>query len=148
MFIEKCRVGYDIIVQKDQVVAPCLICTMVSRGALTLILFIGACAPAAPPEDQISAVVVQTMIAETGPLTIDGTYHSMEGPWQRVAIDTTNIAWITGFRTDVIDATSGERLGDEFFCHSQLQLATSARLAVAATGIEEIRFPAGFGLPP
>ena len=115
--------------------------------AACLLFAVTACAPAAPPEDAISGVVIKTMTADTDPLAIDAVYHSMEGPWQRVLLDTSDVAWITGFRTDVVDAASGERLGDEFFCHSQLQLATTARLAVAATGIEEIRFPDGFGLP-
>lgn len=106
-----------------------------------------ACAPPAPPEDEVAGVVVKTRTAETDPLAIDSILHSMEGPWQRVVLDPTDIGWITAFRTEVVDATTGQRLGDEFFCHSQLQLATSARLAVAATGVDEIRFPDGFGLP-
>ncbi len=118
-----------------------------SLVAGVLVFSIAACAPTAPPEDVISGVVIKTMTAVTDPLAIDAVYHSMEGPWQRVRLDPTGIGWITRFRTDVIDATTGERLGDEFFCHSQLQLGTTARLAVAATGIDEIRFPAGFGLP-
>ncbi len=123
--------------------------TRLSRSLVAgvLVLSFAACAPAVPAEEVISGVVIKTMTAETDPLAIDAIYHSMEGPWQRVRLDPTGIGWITRFRTDVIDATTGERLGDEFFCHSQLQLATTARLAVAATGIEEIRFPAGFGLP-
>jgi hypothetical protein len=101
----------------------------------------------APPAEEPSAVVVKTRVAETDPLAVDSVFHSMEGPWQRVVLDPTGIGWITSFRTEVVDAVTGARLGDEFFCHSQLQLATSARLAVAATGIDEIRFPEGFGLP-
>jgi len=124
------------------------VAAVLSAFVCCLILVVAACAPAAAPPDEISGgVVVKTMVAETDPITIDATYHSMEGPWQRVVIDPTDIGWITGFRTDVVDAASGDPLGDEFFCHSQLQLATSARLAVAASGIDEIRFPEGFGLP-
>ena len=97
--------------------------------------------------DDPPAAVVKTRVAETDPLAIDDVYHSMEGPWQRVRLDPQDIGWITSFRTEVIDAETGETLGNEFFCHSQLQLATSARLMVAATGIDEIRFPEGFGIP-
>lgn len=120
-----------------------------ARSVAVLIVFaaLGACAPSTPRDDEISGVVIKTRTAETAPLAIDAVYHSMEGPWQRVVLDPTDIGWITGFRTEVVDAVTGERLGDEFFCHSQIQLATSARLAVAATGIDEIRFPDGFGLP-
>lgn len=115
--------------------------------ALTVLFALAACAPTAPPEDEITGVVVKTRVAETDPLDVDSVYHSMEGPWQRVVLDPTDIGWITGFRTEVLNAASGERLGDEFFCHSQIQLATTARLAVAATGIDEISFPAGYGIP-
>jgi len=120
-----------------------------SAVVVSLIALTAACAPAEEPPTtpEPEGIVVRTMIAETEPLAIDATYHSMEGPWQRVVLDPTGVGWITGFRTEVVDAASGEPMGDEFFCHSQLQLATSARLAVAASGIDEISFPRGFGLP-
>lgn len=95
----------------------------------------------------VSALELKTRVVETMPLPIDAVYRSMEGPWQRVVLDPTAIGWITSFRTEVFDAVTDEPLGEEFFCHSQLQLATSARLMVAAMGIDEIRFPLGFGIP-
>ncbi len=115
--------------------------------SILVLTTVASCAPQSPPVDEITGVVVKTRVAETDPLAVDSVFHSMEGPWQRVVLDPTDIGWITGFRTEVVDAETGARLGDEFFCHSQIQLATSARLAVAATGIDEIRFPEGFGLP-
>ena len=115
--------------------------------AAVLLTLAASCTPPAPPEEEVAGIVVKTRTAETDPLSIDSVLHSMEGPWQRVVLDPSDIGWITAFRTEVVDAATGQRLGDEFFCHSQLQLATSARLAVAATGVDEIRFPEGFGLP-
>lgn len=118
-----------------------------SIAALAALAVALGCAPAAPPQDEITGVVVKTHVAETDALDVDAVYHSMEGPWQRVTLDPADIGWITRFRTEVVDAASGEPLGGEFFCHSQIQLATSARLAVAATGIDEISFPDGYGIP-
>lgn len=103
-----------------------------------------ACVPGSLPD---VGAAVSTRTVELGPLRIDGIYRSMEGAFQRAALDTTGMGWITGFRTEVVEAATGRSMGDEFFCHSQLQLATGARLMVAATGIRELAFPAGFGIP-
>ncbi len=100
----------------------------------------GAAGPGAPP-------TVRTRVVELGPLQIDGIYHSMEGVFERAMLDTSDIGWITGFRTEVVDAATGDPLGDEFFCHSQIQLATGARLMVAASGIPALQLPSGFGIP-
>lgn len=88
-----------------------------------------------------------TKTLDTGPLLIDRIYHSMDGPHERLNLDTEGIDWITAYRTEVVDAGDGRRLGDEFFCHSQVQLNNLTRLLVTATGISEIAFPRGFGLP-
>ena len=84
---------------------------------------------------------------ETMPMLIDKIYPSMEGPHERIGVNTTEIDWITAFKTEVIDSATNEPMGEEFLCHSQLQLNDSIRLMVAATGSSEIRFPAGFGMP-
>jgi hypothetical protein len=84
---------------------------------------------------------------ETTPMHIDKIYPSMEGPHERIGVNTTEIDWITAFKTEVIDSATDEPMGEEFLCHSQLQLNDSTRLMVAATGSSEIRFPAGFGMP-
>jgi len=83
---------------------------------------------------------------ETAPMAIEGIYTSMTGPFDRVDVDTSDVGWITGFSSEVVDAASGERMGAEFFCHSQLQFAWGHRLTVNATGIEAVRFPPGFGI--
>jgi hypothetical protein len=84
---------------------------------------------------------------ETGGLLIDKIYTSMEGPYERFPFDVSDLDWVTAFRTEVVDAASGEPMGDEFFCHSQVQLLNTTRLMVTATGSEDIVFPAGFGMP-
>ncbi len=107
-----------------------------------------SCAPSAPGVPAAAVVAAtHSRVVDVGPLRIDGIYHSMEGVHQRVALDTAGIGWITGFRTEVLDAATDAPLGDEYFCHSQIQLDTGARLMVAATGIPELRLPAGFGIP-
>ena len=92
-------------------------------------------------------VTVRTKTIELGPLHLDRIYHSMEGPSQRTRFDMSDVELLTGFSTRVVDITTGEKMGDEFFCHSQLQLDNNTRLLVNATGIDVIRFPDGFGMP-
>jgi hypothetical protein len=75
----------------------------------------------------------------------------MAGPLDRVPLESTvesaDLDWVVGYRSEVVDDATGEKMGDEFFCHSQLQLPGGNRLFVTATGIEEIRFPEGFAMP-
>jgi hypothetical protein len=87
------------------------------------------------------------MVFETKPLLIDRIYTSMTGPHQRIDVDYSELECVTAIRTEVIDDQSGQPIGGEFFCHSQLQLANNLRPVVMATGISEIRLPEGFGLP-
>jgi hypothetical protein len=87
-----------------------------------------------------------TAVIETGELAIDRIYRSMTGPADRTPVDFSDLDWVTAYRTSVIDAESGEPMGDEFFCHSQLQMQNGTRLLVTATGADEIRFPDGFGM--
>ena len=86
-------------------------------------------------------------VIETGDILIDKLYPSMTGPYERVQVDTSDLDLITGFKTEVIDAGSGQKMGEEFFCHSQLQIAKLDRLIVGATGMANIQFPDGFGMP-
>ena len=86
-------------------------------------------------------------VIETAPLALDRIYPSMTGPSARTLVDTSDLDWVTAFRSEVIDVATGLPMSDEFFCHSQLQLPDGFRLMLAATGIAEIRFPEGFGMP-
>ena len=84
---------------------------------------------------------------ETPPIRIDGLVTAMAGPSARVTMDWSGVDWVTAFKSEVVDADSGDTLGGEYFCHSQIQLPSSKRLMVTATGTDEIRFPEGFGMP-
>jgi len=84
---------------------------------------------------------------DTETLPIDRIYHSMQGPFDLIYLDPSELDWVTAVRTDVIDEASQKPMGDEFFCHSQLQLANGTRLLTMATGADELRFPHGFAMP-
>ncbi|MBI4161971.1 MAG: hypothetical protein HY509_05945 [Acidobacteria bacterium] len=90
---------------------------------------------------------VRTRVIDLGPMRIDRIYRSMQGPHDRVRFDWSDVEWLTGFRTEVLDVATSQPLGEEFFCHSQLQLDNGTRLLVNATGIADISFPEGFALP-
>ncbi|MFW2387835.1 MAG: hypothetical protein ACN4G0_05840 [Polyangiales bacterium] len=110
------------------------------------------------PASNASSLKPQVGATETGPkprvttfgtetLPIDQIYHSMQGPFDRVRLDTSELDWVTAVRTDVVDQASQKPMGDEFFCHSQLQLPNGTRLLTMATGADDIRFPEGFAMP-
>jgi hypothetical protein len=86
-------------------------------------------------------------VIDTPAMHLDRIYPSMTGPDARVFVDTSDVGWITAFRTDVIDAAEDEPMGDEFLCHGQLQIPSGVRVMVSATGYLETRFPVGFGMP-
>ena len=86
-------------------------------------------------------------VVRTGELPIDRIYHSMQGPFERIFVDFEELDWVTAIRTDVVDLDQNAKMGDEFFCHSQLQLVNGTRLLTMATGADEIRFPEGYAMP-
>lgn len=91
----------------------------------------------------------RVMVVETPLLHIDRIFPSMAGPHGRLAVETSDLDWVTAYRTEVIDEQTNAPMSEEFFCHSQLQVpnADATRLMVTATGSSEIRFPEGFGMP-
>lgn len=109
----------------------------ISMGVL---LALSGCSKAGPSS-------VRTRKIDLGPLLIDQLYPSMDGPFQRIRFDYSDMDWVVGFRTDVLDVTTGERMGEEFYCHSQLQLDNGNLLIVNAPGASRISFPEGFGMP-
>lgn len=117
----------------------------VARGIATLLCAMGLAGGCSAPAPSSPAPRIK--IIETGPLRIDRIYTSMEGPYDRLPLDISDLDWVTAFRTEVVDADSGQPMGDEFFCHSQVQLRNATRLMVTATGSENIVFPEGFGMP-
>lgn len=114
-------------------------------GCLALGLLAPACGR--PPVEETPPPGPRVRVVETGPLHIDKIYPSMTGPDDRIEVDISDMDWVTTYRTEVVDALTGEPMGDEFFCHSQLQIPNATRLMVTATGSAEIRFPEGFGMP-
>ncbi len=86
-------------------------------------------------------------VVETTELPINRVYRSMQGPYARVGLDPSGLDWVTGIRTEVVDTEDGTPMGEEFFCHSQVQIGNGSRLLTMATGAAEIRFPAGFAMP-
>lgn len=89
----------------------------------------------------------RTTQIQTGMLPIDQIYHSMQGPSDRVPIGFDELDWVTAVQSEVVDFDSADALGDEFFCHSQIQMPSGIRLMTMATGSEDIRFPEGFAMP-
>lgn len=106
-------------------------------------LLVGCAGEALAPS--IPAPHIRTF--ETTAMHIDRIYTSMVGPFERIPIVTSDMAWVTAFRTDVVDAETQEPLGDEFLCHAQIQIPSTVRIVATATGFPEIRLPEGFGIP-
>lgn len=103
------------------------------------------------------------MVAPT--LTIDKIYRSMQGPGANdyVAIDPnrSELAWLTGFKVNMVEADGVTPSSDEFMCHSNLNLVdrfkhdqrvsksriNMGRLFTISQGLDEVKFPDGFGIP-
>ncbi len=108
------------------------------------LLAAAACAPEATTP---ALPAPRVKVFETAALHLDRIYTSMVGPFERIPLATSDLDWVTALRTDVIDAATGEPMGDEFLCHAQVQLPSTVRIVTTATGFPEIRLPAGFGIP-
>jgi len=119
--------------------------TLLLAAGLSLAVLVAGAAVWAVPATTLPPI--RSKVFDIGPLRLDKIYHSMEGPHDRARFDATDVEWVTGYRTAVLDAQTRAPLGDKYFCHSQLQLDSGTRLMVTATGIPEVRFPPGFGLP-
>ena len=50
---------------------------------------------------------------ETPPIHIDRIYSSMEGPSERIVVNTSEIDWIMAFKTEVIDTATNQPMGEE-----------------------------------
>jgi len=120
------------------------ICKSVALLAVVGALGVSGCTGDAP---SLPGREPRVKIIETSAMHLDRIYPSMTGPGDRVLVDTSDVAWITAFRTDVIDTVTEESMGGEFLCHSQLQIPSGVRLMVTATGYSEVRLPEGFGIP-
>ncbi len=105
------------------------------------------------------------------PYRLDKVYRSMEGPMSvQSAIHLTSeeksqVQWVTGLETEVVDATERKPVSQEFFCHSNLTFAEHSgtpdqynrrlsgkthldwRLFTLVPGRLSIDLPPGFGVP-
>jgi hypothetical protein len=98
--------------------------------------------------------------------TIDKIYHSMEGPSsvERIYLGDPNgpaeLLWVTGIRTEMVDADGRTPQLPELMCHVNVDLdppkhqalfgfhrATASRLMTLSQGMLSAKLPAGFGFP-
>lgn len=98
--------------------------------------------------------------------TIDRIYHSMEGPssMERIYLGDPNgtpeLLWVTGIRTEMVDADGKSPQLPELMCHVNVDLdparhqalfglrrATASRLMTLSQGMLAAKVPAGFGFP-
>jgi len=123
----------------------------------------GGVPPAEAATPQIAQVHTKTVTSKR--YHIDQKYASMRGPYGFDGVtlwesDAPELLWITGYRTTVVDAKSGEPLSQEWMCHANLDFdATeyydrfpkappiSGRLFTLSQGQQDISFPEGFGIP-
>ena len=97
---------------------------------------------------------------------IDRIYRSMEGPITQTGfrLDPSapaELLWMTGYSASILDANGEQPLPQEYMCHSSVATAPKAyrrvvpsslgpregRLFTLAQGQQELRLPAGFGIP-
>jgi len=105
------------------------------------------------------------------PYRLDKIYRSMEGPMSVQSgihlkmEDKSQVQWITGLETEVVDAAEQKPISQEFFCHSNLTFAEHSgtpdqynqrvggkthldwRLFTLVPGRLSIELPEGFGVP-
>jgi cyclophilin family peptidyl-prolyl cis-trans isomerase len=98
--------------------------------------------------------------------TIDKIYHSMEGPSsvERIYLGdpngTSELLWVTGIRTEMVDADGKTPQLPELMCHVNVDLdpgrhqalfgfrrPTASRLMTLSQGMLAAKLPAGFGFP-
>jgi hypothetical protein len=98
--------------------------------------------------------------------TIDKIYHSMEGPSsvERIYLGDPNgpaeLLWVTGIRTEMVDADGTTPQLPELMCHVNVDLdpgkhqalfgfhrPTASRLMTLSQGMLAAKLPAGFGFP-
>src|SRR4051794_4003455 len=98
--------------------------------------------------------------------TIDKIYHSMEGPSsvERIYLGDPNapaeLLWVTGIRTEMVDADGTTPQLPELMCHVNVDLdqpkhqalfgfrrPTASRLMTLSQGMLAAKVPAGFGFP-
>ena len=124
----------------------------------TIAILTAAAAFAAPGQ--------QSRVFTSPVYTIDKIYHSMEGPSsvERIYLGDPNapaeLLWVTGIRTEMVDADGTTPQLPELMCHVNVDLdgpkhqalfglrrATASRLMTLSQGMLSAKLPAGFGFP-
>ena len=124
------------------------------------------CDQAVSPTQSVQRVI------ESRDYHVDQVYRSMEGPIGRglTRMDARSqdlrpeLYWITGIRSEVVDATDGTPSPDEFMCHTNVSFAnfdehhrifypdgsggrSHPRVFTLSQGQLAVSFPSGFGVP-
>ncbi|MEA2165375.1 MAG: hypothetical protein QOK37_3502 [Thermoanaerobaculia bacterium] len=129
--------------------------TLFATAAILITSAAFAAAPASRSKQFISPVY-----------TIDKIYHSMEGPSsvERIFLGDpagpAELVWVTGIRTEMVDADGKTPQLPELMCHVNVDLdpgkhqalfgfrrATASRLMTLSQGMLAANLPAGFGFP-
>lgn len=142
-----------------------------TAAAVALLLACAAAAPraadAAEPGSGARAAELPTreVTVHSPEYRIQEKYRSMLGPHAQQEIylvdtDEPELLWITGYRTEVVDATDGSEVSQEFMCHANLDFeprrymdtfrmrhGVSGRVFTLSQGQQRIDFPDGFGVP-
>jgi hypothetical protein len=113
------------------------------------------------------SAVEHRKVITSPPHRIDQIYKSMLGPFNNAVapiLDQPNpeLLWLTGYRTQVVDAEAGQRISQEYMCHVNLDLVEvdkhnerfdksspmlQDRIFTLTQGQQEVRLPPGFGVP-
>jgi hypothetical protein len=130
-----------------------------NRLLLATIAILAAASALAAPAEQSKQFISPVY-------TIDKIYHSMEGPSsvERIYLGDPNapaeLLWVTGMRTEMVDADGTTPQLPELMCHVNIDLdgpkhqalfglrrATASRLMTLSQGMLAAKVPAGFGFP-
>lgn len=138
------------------------------RALVTTLASLLAAAPAgagAATGAATASLPVQEVTVLSPEYRIEEKYRSMLGPHAQQEVylaetDEPELLWITGYRTEVVDAADGSEVSQEFMCHANLDFdarrymdafrmrhGISGRVFTLSQGQQRIDFPEGFGIP-
>lgn len=140
--------------------------------ALLVILGCSEAGESLSSSEPISADLGEQRVVSSRLYEIDQLYRSMEGPIGRVMTAvgdsrpdaSPEILWITGIRSDVVDAEDGAPADDGLMCHTNVSFGkfvehdrafhpetevrkSHPRIFTLSQGQLEVAFPPGFGIP-
>lgn len=112
-----------------------------------------------------SGIPVRAIVALSPVYTVDREFKSMRGPSHIQTLvfpkhDPPKLLWITAYTTEVVAADGKSPMPQDFMCHAnldfhgkrhsqlfELPVSQTGRLFTLSQGQQEVRLPAGFGLP-